>query len=260
VDVATQTHALLDRPTSPLFVPAKTGVDVATQIDTVELFDFDLEVEPLLEVLVGKTLQASMIELLDEVPILKQLLHLHANSITCEANVIAHPHTKHCHTVLVFTALTQEELEAIQRKHAEYEDARNAELAEVQRLEGEAMRRYAEKERRLAQERTRVAAKAQLEQKVAARVFAQSLLSQLRGTVFDSLHDSGYFYDPLQREVRPQCVLPVFLHGHASMYCHIDETGEHESMATHYSSKKNTFRGCSPPCRRTQLPSKPANR
>jgi hypothetical protein len=209
VDVATQTHALLDRPTSPLFVPAKTGVDKATQIDTVELFDFDLEVEPLLEVLVGKTLQASTIELLDEVPILKQVLHLHPKSITCEANVIAHLYRKHCQTVLVFPTFTQEELEAIQRKHAEYEDARNAELAEVQRLESEAMRRYAEKERRLAQERTRVAVKAQLEQKVAARVFAQRLLSQLRGTVFDSLHDTGYFYDPLQRgasSVCPACI------------------------------------------------------
>ncbi len=31
-DVHTQTDAFLDRPPSPLFIPAKTGVDVATQI------------------------------------------------------------------------------------------------------------------------------------------------------------------------------------------------------------------------------------
>ena len=31
-DVQTQTDAFLDRPPSPLFIPAKSGVDVATQI------------------------------------------------------------------------------------------------------------------------------------------------------------------------------------------------------------------------------------
>ena len=32
VDVECQTDAFLDRPATPLFVPAKTGKDVATQI------------------------------------------------------------------------------------------------------------------------------------------------------------------------------------------------------------------------------------
>ena len=32
-DVQTQTDAFLDRPPTPLFVPAKTGMDVATQIE-----------------------------------------------------------------------------------------------------------------------------------------------------------------------------------------------------------------------------------
>lgn len=31
-DVETQTDAFLDRPPTPLFIPAKTGLDVATQI------------------------------------------------------------------------------------------------------------------------------------------------------------------------------------------------------------------------------------
>jgi len=43
-DVAVQTDAFLDRPPSPLFIPPKTGVDVATQILDGELFDFDIEV------------------------------------------------------------------------------------------------------------------------------------------------------------------------------------------------------------------------
>ena len=32
-EIGTQTDAFLDRPTTPLFVPAKTGLDVATQIE-----------------------------------------------------------------------------------------------------------------------------------------------------------------------------------------------------------------------------------
>ena len=36
-DVTTQTDAFLDRPPTPLFVPAKTGVDVATQIEEGEV-------------------------------------------------------------------------------------------------------------------------------------------------------------------------------------------------------------------------------
>ena len=58
----TQTDAFMDRPPTPVFVPAKIGVDKATQIQQGELFDFDREVEPILEVLVGKTLEQSLME------------------------------------------------------------------------------------------------------------------------------------------------------------------------------------------------------
>merc|ERR1719316_1884338 len=65
-EAETQTDFLLDRPPSPLFMPAKVGVDVDTQIEEGDLFDFDVEVEPVLEVLVGKTLEQSMMEVLEE--------------------------------------------------------------------------------------------------------------------------------------------------------------------------------------------------
>merc|ERR1711937_1053735 len=65
-NVETQTDEFLDRPASPLFIPIKTGVDTATQILEGDLFDFDLEVEPILDVLVGKTLEQSMMELMEE--------------------------------------------------------------------------------------------------------------------------------------------------------------------------------------------------
>jgi hypothetical protein len=62
----TQTHLFYDRPPSPLFVPTKTGRDVSTQILSGDLFVFDMEVEPILEVLIGKTLQSAMLELMQE--------------------------------------------------------------------------------------------------------------------------------------------------------------------------------------------------
>lgn len=66
VDATTQTLVELNRPSSPLFVPAKIGKDAETQIVNGDLFDFDREVEPLLELLVGKTIHVSMLELMQE--------------------------------------------------------------------------------------------------------------------------------------------------------------------------------------------------
>merc|ERR1719310_2455536 len=105
-EAETQTDFLLDRPPSPLFMPAKVGVDIETQIEDGELFDFDTEVEPVLEVLVGKTLEQSMMEVLEE-----------------------------------------EELDSIRRHQEEFEQLRNAELLEVQRMEAAEKRRADERDR-----------------------------------------------------------------------------------------------------------------
>jgi hypothetical protein len=63
---ATQTDLFLDRAPSPLYIPQKSGVDVATQIYEGEVFDFDQEVLPILEVLVGKTIEQSLMEVMEE--------------------------------------------------------------------------------------------------------------------------------------------------------------------------------------------------
>lgn len=65
-DAETQTLPYMDRPASPLFIRAKIGYDISTQIENDDLFDFDLEVQPILEVLVGKTLHVSMLEIMQE--------------------------------------------------------------------------------------------------------------------------------------------------------------------------------------------------
>jgi hypothetical protein len=45
---------------------AKVGVDVATEITEGELFDFDSEVQPILEALIGRTLQQALNEVIHE--------------------------------------------------------------------------------------------------------------------------------------------------------------------------------------------------
>ncbi|XP_026174702.1 radial spoke head protein 3 homolog [Mastacembelus armatus] len=65
-DIECQTDAFLDKPATPLFIPAKSGKDVETQIEEGELFDFDREVQPVLEVLVGKTIEQSLLEVMEE--------------------------------------------------------------------------------------------------------------------------------------------------------------------------------------------------
>jgi hypothetical protein len=61
-----QTDFYIDRPQTPLFMATKTATDIATQIEEGDLFDFDLEVEPILEVLVGRTMHVAMLELMQE--------------------------------------------------------------------------------------------------------------------------------------------------------------------------------------------------
>lgn len=159
-DQNTQTEPLMDRPPSPLFMPAKIGKDVSTQIQLGDLFNFKVEVEPILEVLVGKTLEQAMDEVLEE-----------------------------------------EELENIRKHKAAFEQQRNIELAEVQRLEAEELRRKSEKNRRKAQETKRVQEEEEVMEKVAARGFAKSYLTDLHTAVFESLVSSGHFFDPVEKEV-----------------------------------------------------------
>eukprot|EP00743_Colponemidia_sp_Colp-15_P000389 GILK01000447.1.p1 GENE.GILK01000447.1~~GILK01000447.1.p1 ORF type:complete len:406 (-),score=110.30 GILK01000447.1:257-1474(-) len=157
----TQTDFFLDRPSSPLFMPAKTGQDVSTQIEDGDLFNFDLEVQPILEVLVGKTLEQSMMEVLEE-----------------------------------------EELAAMRKHQEEFEQIRNAELIETQRMEAAEQRRFEEMERRKLQQRARLQQELIVKQKVAARAFAKEYLQDLKSGVFRSLEDSGHFRDPVQASIQ----------------------------------------------------------
>ena len=159
-EVMTQTDAFMDRPPTPLFIPMKIGVDVETQIESGDLFDFDFEVEPILEVLVGKTLEQGLMEVMEE-----------------------------------------EELAAMRAHQEHFEQIRNAELVATQRMEAAERRKAEERERRIAQERERIERQKAMREKVAAQTFARGYMSGLMGNVFDRLYDSGFFFDPVQREI-----------------------------------------------------------
>ncbi|KAM9233482.1 radial spoke head protein 3 homolog isoform 1-T3 [Dugong dugon] len=181
VDMECQTDAFLDRPPTPLFIPAKTGKDMATQILEGELFDFDLEVKPMLEVLVGKTIEQSLLEVMEE----EELAHLRANQYA-------------------------------------YEELRNIELAEVQRLEEQERRHREEKERRKQQQWEIAHKHMETTQKIAARAFAQRFLADLLPSVFGSLRDGGYFYDPVERDIEMR-FLPWLMN-------EVDKTMEHSMV------------------------------
>ncbi len=58
-----------------MYKPLPPGVDVSTQIEDYELFDFILEVEPVLQVLVGKSLENAQTELREEDEKIEEMRH-----------------------------------------------------------------------------------------------------------------------------------------------------------------------------------------
>ena len=65
-EMEVQTQDYIDLPQIPLFKPEKRGEDAGTQIEKGELFDFDEEVEPIINVLTFKTLEEARMEVLEE--------------------------------------------------------------------------------------------------------------------------------------------------------------------------------------------------
>lgn len=66
VDIETQTDDFEELPPPKPYIPKKTGIDVGTQVDLDELFDFDTEVGPILDVIVNKTLEQARMEVEEE--------------------------------------------------------------------------------------------------------------------------------------------------------------------------------------------------
>ena len=121
----------------------KIGVDVETQIENGDLFDFDFEVELILEVLVGKTLEQGLMEVMEE----EELAAMRAH---------------------------QEHFEQI--RNAGAPSRRSA----WRRRSG---RKAEERERRIAQEKQRIEREKATREKVAAQTFARGYTSGHRERV-----------------------------------------------------------------------------
>lgn len=101
--IEVQTDEYLDRPQTPLLWPEKTGIDKETQVEDGELFNFDEEVEPILNCLLSKTLEKSRMEVLEE-----------------------------------------EEIKEMKEKQRHFQELRNKEHMEAERLEDAEKRRFEE--------------------------------------------------------------------------------------------------------------------
>ena len=61
-----QTVEFLPKPPSPKYVPKKTGIDKVTQIGDYDLFEYDREVQPILNVLLNKSVEQAILEVEEE--------------------------------------------------------------------------------------------------------------------------------------------------------------------------------------------------
>uniref|UniRef100_A0A7S3ZCT2 Radial spoke protein 3 n=1 Tax=Lotharella globosa TaxID=91324 RepID=A0A7S3ZCT2_9EUKA len=61
-----QTDKFIEEPRPVPYIPMKTGLDAGTQVETEYVFDYDRDVNPILEVLVGKTIEQSLMEVVQE--------------------------------------------------------------------------------------------------------------------------------------------------------------------------------------------------
>ncbi|KAI8463082.1 MAG: radial spoke protein 3-domain-containing protein [Monoraphidium minutum] len=168
-DCTTQTDAFLERPPTPAFVPQKDGVDCATQIEQSDLFDFDLEVEPILEVLVGKVLEQGLMEVLQE-----------------EELAAMKRHQAHFESVRAAELVAAQRLEAAERRKMEERERR--------------LRQERERKERERVVRAKVAASA------FARGYLNGIVTSVFQTLQDT-GAAGFglglrfFVDPVEREV-----------------------------------------------------------
>lgn len=56
----------IDKPPTPVFMENEKGVDQEVQVNDKELYDFELEVEPILQVLIGKACENARVEVIEE--------------------------------------------------------------------------------------------------------------------------------------------------------------------------------------------------
>jgi len=173
----TQTAEFEPRPPTAPFIPAKTGIDQATQMYPDDgLFVFDREVGPLLAVLVGKTLQQAVEEVQQEAELeaIRNQLELHAIK------------------------------QAEERK-----EIREMELVQAVEWEKKEKRRKAE---RLRYEQQRIT-----QHKIIAYQFIKEMLPQIREDCFKDLDTTPAWEKPEHKAVRTEFLPWLFKNVTASL-------------------------------------------
>ncbi|XP_055535837.1 radial spoke head protein 3 homolog A isoform X2 [Wyeomyia smithii] len=148
MDAGCQTDLFLNRPPSPPYIPQKLGCDAATEILDGELFDFDTEVQPIIDVLVGRTIEQALIEVLHE-----------------------------------------EEIAEMKRQQQQIMAIREAELAELRRLELEDRKLQAEKERRILQDKIAQNLDREMQERITASKLLQGRIDNLMPSVIDAVEN-----------------------------------------------------------------------
>ena len=65
-EVKIQTDEFTPKPPTPKYIPKKTGIDKITQIEDYDLFEYDIEVQPILNVLLNKSIEQACLEVEEE--------------------------------------------------------------------------------------------------------------------------------------------------------------------------------------------------
>lgn len=66
LNVQTQTDLFLEIPPIPPYIPSKSGKDASTEIPDGDLFHFEAEAQPIIDVLVDSTIELSILEVTHE--------------------------------------------------------------------------------------------------------------------------------------------------------------------------------------------------
>jgi hypothetical protein len=150
-------------------VPCIPTADASTQLDEGVLFDFDEEVEPILEVLIGRVLSEAKLEVAEE---------LFMDTLAIKRN--------------------------------EFEGKRNKEIESINSLEKSEMRRVAERDERIQQERTMLAVAKSALAKTDALKFSKDRFGDICATTLKTLAAQGAFKSDLLRRIETDYLPSIF--------------------------------------------------
>lgn len=163
IDCQTEQFYLQAPPMAP-YVPYTTGVDAYTQVDDGDLYDFDTEVEPLIQSIVNVSVEQAILEVLHE-----------------------------------------EQVAEMREQQQKFLALREAEMAELRRLEAEEQRTQVEKERRQHLEQVSANLDEQMRERATAAKMIQGYVSQMIPDVIDAIdvHIQGRSVAELQDKLQP---------------------------------------------------------